>query len=267
MDRAERTFVTRCSLAVRPFDIWTGTPPVPSSLNVSLEGIERKPIRSSDGSYVFLDVPGDRCTVKIESATYRDVREPVDLSAGGVPPIVTVSLLPGRTYAPPAAGTGAVVELLKPDGSPLAGAEIRAYIDEEAAVRGRLAEERGEGAGLLLKVAPSSGRLAPGDAFVLKDRDGSEPEWNRMADWTEQPSVIVLDRPLRSGWSRGTRLLPAVRATTDASGCAILPFRGLLPAVCRMEAEIRSEGSVWRTTWEAEGGAVARLPAFTVGIS
>lgn len=266
MDRAERTFVTRCSLAVKPFDIWTGTTPSPSSLIVSLEGFDRKPIRSSDGSYVFLDVPGERCMLRIASAAYREVREEVVLPAnGGTPPIVTVSLHPGRAYVPPAAGTGAIVELRDANGLPLAGAEIMAYIDDETAVRGRLAEERSGGDGQRLKIAPGHGRLAPGDAFVLRDRDGSELEWNRMVDWTDHPAVIMVDRPIKGAWNRGTRLLPAVRAMSDDAGTAILPFRGLLPATCRIHAEIAADGKRWRTVWQAEGGKVSRLPAFTVG--
>jgi len=267
VDRAERTFVTRCSLAVRPFDIWTGKAPLPSSLSVSLEGIDRKPLRSSDGSYVFLDVPGERCTLAIASPVYREVREEIVLPANGAsPPVITVSLQPDRAYVPPAAGTGAIVELRDADGLPLQGAEITAYLDDEMAVRGRLAEERSGGDGQRLKIAPGHGRLAPGDAFVLKDRDGSELEWNRVTDWTEQPTVMALDRPIMGTWSRGTRLLPAVRATSDAAGLAILPFRGLLPAVCRIHAEIAMKDQRWCAVWQAEGGKVTRLPAFTVGV-
>ncbi len=268
MEGAERTFVTRCSLAVRPFDIWTGTAPAPSSLQVTLEGIGRRPVRSSDGSYVFLDVPGGRRTLTIASAVYREVSEEIVFpEGGGAPTVLTLSLLPNRIYVPPAAGTGAIVELRDTGGSPLAGAKIKAYIDDEAAVRGRLAEDRNGGDGLRLKIAPGHGRLAPGDAFVLMGRDGSEPEWNRMADWADQQNAILLDRPLSGGWSRGARLLPAVRATSDASGTAILPFRGLLPAVCRIHAEIAAGERIWKTVWQAEGGRVSRIPAFTVGVS
>ena len=268
MGGAERTFVTRCSLAVKPFDIWTGTAPSPSSLQVSLEGIGRRPIRSSDGSYVFLDVPGGRRKLTIASAVYREVSEEIALPAnGGAPPVLTVSLLPNRVYVPPAAGTGAIVELRDADGRPLAGAEIKAYIDDEMAVRGRLAEERNGGDGLRLKIAPGHGRLAPGDAFVLIGRDGSEPEWNRMADWADQQNAIMLDRPLTGEWSRGARLLPAVRATSDEAGLAILPFRGLLPAVCRIHAEIAAGERSWKTVWQAEGGRVSRVPAFAAAKS
>jgi hypothetical protein len=269
MERAERTFVTRCSLAVRPIDVWNGAVPGPSAVQIWLEETDRKPIRASDGSYVFLDVPNDRCTLRISSPIFMEVRKEIPLPTdGGPPPVVTVSLYPNRVYAPPPAATGVIVDLRDAAGLPLAGVPVFAYADDEMAVRGRLAEDKGgEEESPLVKVSPANGKLSPGDAFVLRDReskDGAELEWHRIADWTEQASVYTLDKPLGGKWSRGAKLLAAAQTVSDATGTVVLPFRGLLPQNCRIVADIFAGGKSSRVVWQIEGGRVVRLPAAIV---
>ncbi|QJD84393.1 hypothetical protein [Cohnella herbarum] len=261
MTRAERTFVTRCSLVVKPIDVWTGFTPGASSIRVALTETERKPIRTSDGSYAFLDYAGQTCTLVITSSTYIEYRKEIMLSEdGAVPPILTVSLLPNRTYLPPAAATGLIVQVCDESGLPLQGAQLSAYIDDESAVRGRLADDDADGECKRIRISHGVTKLSPGDSFVVKEREGTATEWNAMVDWHGDPSVIGLERPFNRKWNRGTKLLAAVRTTSDKNGFAVIPFRGLLPSVCPVNVEIVAGDRRLAAVWKAEGGRVIQIP-------
>ncbi|RED56800.1 hypothetical protein [Cohnella lupini] len=260
MIRAERTFVTRCSLVVKPVDAWTGYTPGVSSIRVSLAETDRKPIRTSDGSYAFLDYPGKTCTLVIASSTYLEYRKEIELPESGLElPIFTVSLMPNGVYVPPMAATGLAVKVCDGLGVPLQGAQLSAYIDDEAAVRGRLAEEKTDGESLRIRISPGNGKLMPGDSFVLRDKEGTAMDWGYMTDLQGDASVLVLERPFTRIWNRGTRLLPAVRTLSDKNGMAVIPFRGLLPAVCPVHVEIVAGDRTWNAVWTAEGGRVVRM--------
>ncbi|MFC5468666.1 carboxypeptidase-like regulatory domain-containing protein [Cohnella suwonensis] len=259
MDRAERTFSTRCSFVAKPIDIWTGKAPGASSIRVSIAESAAKPIRTSDGSYAFMDVEGAECTLIIASSVYSEIRQSVALARDANPPVVTVALLPNSAYAPPPGASGFIAEVRDEAGRPLAGARLSAYADDEAAVRGRLAEETGSAGEPRIRVSSGNGKLRPGDGFVLRERDGGTLEWGFVADLDDDPSVLKLDRPFANKWGRGARLLPAVRTASDGKGVAVIPFRGLLPAACPVRVRIECGELTYEGNWEATCGSVVRL--------
>ncbi|MFC5702292.1 hypothetical protein ACFPVX_13400 [Cohnella faecalis] len=261
MTRAERTFVTRCSLAVRPIDSWTGRPPGGSSLTVRLLETGRKPVQTSDGSYAFLDFADSACTLVIGSPTYLEVRRTLDLTRlDPRMPTVTVSMLPNRAYPPPAASTGLVFTVCNPAGDAVPGAEVSAYIDDEAAIRGRVAEEKTERGAQAVLVAPGGVRLSSGDSFVLRERTGTAEEWGFVDGIDGSGNRLLLGGPLSGVWSRGAKLLPAVRTRSDENGLVIVPFRGQLPPTCQVRVEISSGDRRFTDVWTMEAGNVTRLP-------
>jgi hypothetical protein len=262
MSRAERTFVTRCSLAVKPIDIWTGAAPSGSSIRIALAETDRRPIRTSDGSYAFLDYSGRTCTLVITSFTYLEYRREITIADDLLqPPILTVSLLPNTVYAPPSAATGLIFKVCDESGSPFPGAQVSAYVDDEGAVRGRLAEEKTAGEGNRIRISSGSCKLLPGDAFVLRERDGSAADWNMVADLQGDHSILVLEQPFSRMWNRGKRLLLAVKTTSDKNGTVVIPFRGHLPSICLVNVEIVANGKSFTAIWTAEGGRVIHLPS------
>lgn len=129
MTGAVSTFVTRCSLVVRPVSLWTGRPPTGSSLIVRLKESARPPIRTSDGCYAFLDYSGRKCTLSITSPFYLTTEMPLDLDTFEQQvPIVDVILRPGRLYPPPAAASGFRFRVLSAEGVPLCGADVTASV-------------------------------------------------------------------------------------------------------------------------------------------
>lgn len=262
MSRAERSFVTRCSLAVKPIDVWTGKTPSASSIQIFLAESNRKPIRTSDGSYAFLDYPGKICTLVITSSTYMEYRTEISLNENfQSPPFLTISLLPNVVYAPPSAGTGLIFKVCDAAGSPLAGALVSAYIDDEVAVRGRLAEEKTTGEGNRIRISSGNGRLLPGDAFVLREREGPAIDWGMVTNLEGDQSILVLEKPFALKWNRGTKLLPAIRTTSDRNGMVVVPFRGQLPSQCPVTVAIVANGRSYSAVWTVEGGRVVHLPS------
>ncbi|WP_276358387.1 hypothetical protein [Cohnella caldifontis] len=261
MTAAERTFVTRCSLAVRPFDLWTGQPPGNSALAVRLEETGKRPVRASDGSYAFLDFPGSVCTLTIDSPFYLPTRMTVHLEefAGRVP-IVTAGLRPNRAYPPPAAASGFRFRVAGPSGAPEAGAIVTAYVEHDGAARGRLAEDKAAAGARRIAVAAGNGRLQPGDAFVLKGKGGSDAEWSAVADTWDAGLALQLEQPLSKGWPRGTVLLPACRTWSDMDGSVVIPFRGSFPPAAEAVVEIVSGERRWAARWQMEAGSVANMP-------
>jgi hypothetical protein len=262
VSRAERTFITHCSLVVTPVDIWTGATPNGSSIRISLAETDRKPIRTSDGSYAFLDYSGHTCTLVITSSTYLEYRSEIQFIEGRELPLIRlVSLLPNTVYSPPAAGTGFIFKVCDESGLPIAGAQASAYIIDEGAVKGRLAEERTAGDGNCIRISPGNGRLLPGDSFVLRERDGSATDWGRVTDLQGDPSVLMLEGSLSQSWNRGSRLMPAVKTISDQNGMVVIPFRGFLPSPCSVCISIVADNRSYSAIWQAESGRVTHLPA------
>jgi hypothetical protein len=261
MTAASRTFVTRCSLVVRPFDLWTGQPPGNSALIVRLEETSRLPVRVSDGSYAFLDFPGRDCTLTIDSPFYLRMRIPIHLdSFAGQVPIVTVGLRPNRVYPPPSASSGFVFRVVDASGAPAAGANVSAYVDHDGAARSRLAEDKAAAGARRIAVAAGSGRLQPGDAFVLKSRGGAAAEWGAVADVEDGGLALSLEQPLENHWPRGSVLLPACRTWSAADGTVVIPLRGSIPAAAEAIVEIASGGMRKEFRWRVEPGSVANQP-------
>jgi len=98
MDVLERR-TTKLSLAVFLLDDYSGGMPI-GEVNVSLKGIEEKPIKNPGSYYLFLNLPGDTYTVWVRSGHYFagesgtiDIAEldPAD-------PVVSITLKPDPSY-------------------------------------------------------------------------------------------------------------------------------------------------------------------------
>lgn len=126
---AASTVVTRCSLVVRPVNMWTGQPPADSALTVRLKESAQLPIRVSDGSYAFLDMFERRCTLTVQSPFYLTVEMSLDLDQFEPPvPLVDVLLRPNRRYPPPAAASGFQFRVVDEVGAGLKGADVTARL-------------------------------------------------------------------------------------------------------------------------------------------
>lgn len=259
MARAESSSVTRCALVVRTIDAWTGQTASGSGVQALLTGIGRKPIRTSDGSFAFLDLESSVCELVVRSATYLEERRTVDLSLlPAASPVVVASLLPNRFYPAPPAASGVELSVEDPSGRPLAGVSVAAYVDVEAASRGRVADDHAVEGATVVRYVPGDVRLREGDVIALRERGSEAAEWCRIAFADVDACRLNLTAPLTRSWRRGAILSPAALTRSDRDGTVVVPFRGRLPSSCLVEAQLAMNGRTVSARWQAEGGKVVR---------
>jgi len=227
MPQHRSTRITRCSLVVSPVDIWTRRLPAPSALAVSLEGIQKKPIRKSDGSFVFLDLPPGSYVLSVSSSVFVPYRRRIETaSIPRLNPKITVPLLPGPRYLYPASSTAITFALCDEKGSPCANAEVWAYIDEDSAARGRIMQDSLLSGADTATLGLLKGQTIAGESLLLRGQ-GNE-ELVRVAE-VLPGGGLRFERPLQESYRRGALLLPAVHTSSAHNGIAVLPFRGVLP--------------------------------------
>ncbi|WP_035119719.1 hypothetical protein [Cohnella panacarvi] len=261
MGNESTTFVNRCSLVVRAVDLWSGAPPSASSIRVAIRGHNRAPMRTSDGSYAFLDYPYDRCTVTVTSPQYLDYEREMALGAGV--PIITAGLMPSRFRSAPAAASGLRFRIVgEKTGKPVKDAEVYAYVDDDRAICGRIAEDQAVSGMPSIRITPAAIKLMPGDVFVVRGKSGAA-DWAKVsefADYSGNGEDVALETPLKRTWSRGERLLIAAATRSDADGIVTVPFRGVLPSEFQTFVEIRLGGRKIEASFTGSGGEVRQFP-------
>lgn len=265
MGNESTTFVNRCSLVVRAVDLWSGSAPAPSSIRVGIRGYNRAPLRTSDGGYAFLDYPYDVCSVTVTSTEYLDYEREMALS-GGVP-ILTAGLMPSRFRSAPAAASGLRFRIVgEKTGKPVKDAEIYAYVEDDRAIGGRIAEDQAVSGMPSIRVSPATIKLMPGDVFVIRGKSGAA-EWAKVSEFADYPGNgedVALETPLKRTWSRGERLLLAAVTRSETDGMVTIPFRGVLPGEFQTVVEVRLGDRRVEARFAGSGGEVRRFPDLKV---
>ncbi|MDQ0111008.1 hypothetical protein J2T15_000424 [Paenibacillus harenae] len=255
MSQLRDKLVTRCSLVVSPVDVWTRR--MPSGLSVLLEDIARKPVRKSDGTYLFLDVPAGVYTLSVKSPMFMPYTEQIDLSAlSPLAPVVTVPLLPGPGYAYPAAATAALVRIVDEAGTPIAGADIEAYATEDAAARARVAQDGLKAGDSIIAAGSFKGKTFAGEFLLL--RDAENEQLLSVAEMLPG-DALRLERPIAYSFRRGALFMPAIVTRSGLDGTALLPFRGSLPPQFAVKAKVKAGGKAVIAELQAKAGEVAKL--------
>lgn len=259
MGNESTTFVNRCVLVVRAVDLWTGKAPS-GPIRVSIRGHNRAPLRTSDGSYAFLDYAYDRCTINVASPDYLEYERELEL--GGGVPILTAGLMPSKVRSSPAAAAGLRFRVVDDaSGKPIKDAVVRAYVEDDRAICGRVADDLAVNGAAELRVSPATIKLLPGDAFVLRARDGNV-EWGSVSAFGEDAGgeQVALTQPLGRTWPRGERLLMAAVTRSESDGTTTVPFRGILPAEFQVVVEARSGDRTATARLTGSGGEIRQFP-------
>ncbi|MEK3881876.1 hypothetical protein [Paenibacillus sp. PL2-23] len=261
----ESISVSRVSLAVRTLDVWTGRPAASPLLQVRLAGdVRRRPLRSSDGTWIFMDVTSETCVVSVVSDVYLPCEREVNLAslpAGN--PVIDIYLLPGRRYSAPPAATGLMRRLTDEKGGALAGVKVNAYADDERCARGRLLDEEVLPGSAELRPLPSGPALMNGDLLAIRSKENPEAEWFRVQPCElDAKPCLRLDRPLAGRWKRHALLLPGAETISDADGWIVLPFRGRMLGAGKLRVCLRNGKETVEAEWPMEEGKVLSLPPF-----
>lgn len=256
MNSTRETRITRCSLVVAFADIWTARTPVQGDLSVYIENSGRRPVRKSDGSYVFLDLEQKPFVLTVRSAIYLPVRLEVDpCRLESLAPVVTVPLLPTLAYPYARGATGLWTSLIDAEGRPLPDTNVVAFASDISSFRAKLVEEHQEGS-RCVRIGSLKGRAVRGETFLLQDSRGEELI---RATGITTGGIMHLEQPLGRSYARGASLLPAVETRSAADGTVVLPFRGSLPETFSVAVRFGEEPE--RTAnWTALRGELKRLP-------
>lgn len=251
--------ITRCSLVVSPIDVWTRRLPAPSALIVTLEGVHKKPIRKPDGTYLFLDLSPGNYTLTVTSPAFIPFKQTIETaSLPKLNPVVTVPLLPGPGYAYPAASTALAFPLCDASGSPCAGAIVWAFASEDAAARGRVAQDSLLAGAETVIIGLLQGQTVAGESLLLRGQ-GNE-ELVRVAE-VLPGGGLRFEQPVKESYRRGASLLPAVQTRSGHNGIVILPFRGTLPRTFAVKAFAKSERGSAAAELTARAGEVITAQA------
>ncbi|MFB9329096.1 hypothetical protein ACFFSY_24435 [Paenibacillus aurantiacus] len=213
-----RTISTRCSLVLRISDGFTGRPPSPSAIGVSLLGQTRKPIAKPGGLWVFTDLDGLEVTVIVASAQFIEQKLRIRLDElSSLEPVVPIALLPGPAYPLPTGTT--VLEALIRDraGNLLIDERVDADITLPQTARGRLVA--GAAAGMNEIEVMKSGVISPGDWYRISGRDqAASGQLVRILELRDGVRQYRTANPLLAQTTRGDLLLPHMKSATDGRG-------------------------------------------------
>lgn len=238
LSQLRSTHVSRCSLVVSPVDVWTRRVPAPSALSVTLAGVHQRPIRKSDGTYLFLDLPLGSYALTVTSPTFIPYQTIIETQMlPPLNPVVTVPLLPGSGYAYPTAATAIVFRLCDAAGAPVAHAEVEAYADEDAAARGRMSQDTLSPGTSSLAIGSVQGQTIAGESLLLRGQ--GKQELVRVAEALPGGN-LRFEQPVAESYRRGALLLPAVVTRSTEDGTVLLPFRGTLPQAFTVKVSVRN---------------------------
>ncbi|MHA6485336.1 hypothetical protein ACX1C1_25925 [Paenibacillus sp. strain BS8-2] len=262
------TTVSRCSLVVRTTDVWTGRPAASSSVRVRLKDGFTSPLRTSEGSWAFLDLKASLCEIIVESSIYLPCTIQVNLATlHASNPVVELFMLPSRTYTPPAAATGITRRLIDGNGKPLANIQVFAYPEDDQTARGRIIDEEVPAGSEMLSCLAGTTKLLNGDALVVRGKGGAGAEWFRVSPEEDGESVrLRLDRPTSGSWRKHQLLLPGAAAVSDHDGWIVLPFRGRLSSPNHVRVVLRLGNAVSDVLWPIEEGKTTVLPEYVCAL-
>ncbi|MEX1030861.1 MAG: hypothetical protein WDZ91_12585 [Paenibacillaceae bacterium] len=215
---------TRCSLAIRFIDAYTGKAPIPSGFQLVIDHVIQKPIIKPDGFIIYTNLPEGEYICRIKSNYYLPLT--VNLFVDNKEPMISISLQPNASYPFGHKATYLRVAIKDKDGQLLNGASISAVCTSKLYAKAILAQEVSVGARDIV-LTHIKGKVLEGDFFLIinKGKEAPHDEYCCISKEIDGFRNFMLDQPLQSAYPRGTMFLGAVKTHTDGTGEAVIPFR------------------------------------------
>ncbi len=217
---------TRVSLVVCLIDGFTTKQKSGGNINVLLQDCPQKPIRKSDGYYVFTNLSKDIYNIIIQSDVYID--ESVAVAAEHInpaEPVVYITLKPGPAYPFPVGTTLIRGAVRASSGGAIQGAAVEAVVTSRDCARARLVRDGAKKGNREICLGDVSGIVAVGDSYQLAGKDGETAEICRVAGMEAKAQCYRLERSLQHNHQGGALLMPVVTTVTDQKGEYVLYFR------------------------------------------
>jgi hypothetical protein len=232
MSGAKAKFARRVSVAVLVLDDFTDQVLSGPAIQVSVPGMVGKPIRKSDGYFVFTSDQGPVRQVEVQSMFY--ARETVDVDPAQLNPlhpVVRIRLKPNRRYA--MAGSATCLE-----GSAEPGSEVR-LIHGSHPHPLRLLYDYSNKQREISIFDPEKRELS-GKVLAIQGKDQKEPEIFRILEMTDrEQGVCLIDRDLKHDYKKiGAAIYPVYMARADEQGEYFLFLKDLSEkeSLCTVQA-------------------------------
>jgi hypothetical protein len=215
---------TKCSLAIRLIDAFTGKTPIPAGLQLVVDHVIQKPIVKPDGYIIYTNVPEGEYICRIQSSYYLPVMKTVHTNDRE--PMITVSLQPNASYPFSNNATYLRLALQDKSGKPINGATVHAVCSSESDAKAILTQDIKVGDKNIV-LTHIKGRIYEGDFFLIANRgnDTHHDEYCCISREIDGFRSFVLDQSVQSAYPRGTLFLAAVRTHSSGTGEAVIPFR------------------------------------------
>lgn len=229
----------RVSMVLRLIDQYTALGSNESDISVFLNGRPASFQRKAGGYLVFTELEEELYRVVIESKFY--LSEEFEVRPGELDraePIVYVALKPSLLYHFNASATLIRVSVCRQNGEPAEGAVITAALLSDNCARARLGRQGAVAGWAGISLVDVTGRLAPGDLFLIRPAEGEEGEICEMATMGVGESVYELKKPPLSDHARGELLMPVIMTRTSERGEAVLALRNFRQRECELSLRV-----------------------------
>lgn len=237
MERRNGNLIRRVAVAVLVLDDFTDRILSGSAIQVRATGLPAKPIRKSDGYFVFTTDQGQIRQIEVESIFYdKEIVIVEQEKLHPLHPVVKVRLKPNRRYAMP----GSVTSL---EGQAEPGSEIRVIYTSHPQPLKLLydyGKNGGEAEREIRLFHPEKKDLA-GRTLAIQSKEQKEPELFRVLEMTDsEKGVCLLTQALSKEYKKiGTTIFPVYTTRADKKGefFLLLPgLKGKEPCPCRVQA-------------------------------
>ncbi len=210
---------TRASLAVLVLDDYTGRVLKDSGILVSVEGAAR-PVRKSEGYYVFLNLSQRMAALTVKSDRYAPEQRLVDLEAlGGRDPVLKIRLKPSRRYPLPQ-GTTSLLGRAEP------GSEVRILCSHtQKHFRLLYDYERDRDQKEIQIFNPEKSDL---DGKILSINNKGQELVHVQSTKDRENNVYIMDKALEKDYKKvGTKIVPVFVTKADELGEYFIPLWNL----------------------------------------
>ncbi len=237
MERRSGNISRRLSVAVLVLDDFTDRVLSGSAIQVRVTGLPVKPIRKSDGYFVFTADQGPIRQIEVDSLFYeKEIVAVVPEELNPLYPVVKIRLKPNRQYALP----GAVTCL---EGLAEQGSEIRVIHTSHPQPWKLLYDyekDSREGEREIRLFHPEKKDLS-GRILAIQGKDQKEPEIFRVLEMRDrEQGVCLLTKALSKAYKKiSTAIFPVYTTRADENGGFFLLLPGLTgkePGRCRVQA-------------------------------
>jgi hypothetical protein len=237
MERRDGILTRRVSVAVLVLDDFTDRVLSGAAIQVRATGLPAKPIRKSDGYFVFTTDQGTIRQIEVDSLSYEKEIVTVEPEAlNPLHPVIKVRLKPNRQYASP----GAVTCL---EGRAEPGCEIRVIQTSNPQPLKLLYdyEKTGGEAEREIRIFHPEKKDLSGRTLAIQSQDQKEPEVFRVLEMTDrEQGVCLLTKALSKAYKKiGAMIFPVYTTRANEKGEFFLLLPGLTgrePGRCRVQA-------------------------------